>query len=340
VAFEKFARNRRAAIWLTLLLLSFAPVGIARAEITPADRETARSLMDRGDLDFEQGRYAEALQEFRAAHALMNVPTTGIAVARTLAAMGQLLEARDAAIQVTLLPLNGPEPTPFSVARSDAQALASQLAPRISGLKINVLGVDPAVLHVDVNGEPVPNAVLSLSRSVNPGTHSVHASAPGYVSQQKDVTVAEGQTISIDLALQRDLSLPVSEMSPVTPVPPIGGPADRDISDDTTFWNGQRVASAIVGGVGLASLLTGSVLAMHAKGKYDDAGGDCGADGCGPRAFDSRQSARREGNVATALFVVGTAAIGGSVALWLTAPVSVSAEVGSSTSLISVNGVF
>src|SRR4051812_35729561 len=74
----------------------------ARAQ-TPsaADKESARALMDTGDEKSDAKDYAAALKAYQAADALVHFPMTGLAVARVQERLGQLLEARDAAIQVT-----------------------------------------------------------------------------------------------------------------------------------------------------------------------------------------------------------------------------------------------
>jgi isocitrate lyase len=83
--------------------------GFAGAQ-TDEQRNTARDLMDQGDERVAHQDYAAALTLYRAAHDIMNVPTTGIEVARTLSSLGKLVEARDAALEVLKLPEAPNEP--------------------------------------------------------------------------------------------------------------------------------------------------------------------------------------------------------------------------------------
>src|SRR4051794_38028802 len=76
----------------------------AQADPTPAEKETARALLDEGDREVEKKHYEAALKAFLAADAIMNVPTTGIELAKTQVLLGQLVEARDSALRVTRLP--------------------------------------------------------------------------------------------------------------------------------------------------------------------------------------------------------------------------------------------
>lgn len=90
-----------AAAWLLLLLLGSAE----RVSAAPsaAERDTARSLMDEGDRMLTSGKLREAMERYRAAHAIMHVPTTGVELARVQARLGLLVEARATAMEVVNL---------------------------------------------------------------------------------------------------------------------------------------------------------------------------------------------------------------------------------------------
>jgi len=64
---------------------------VAAAEPSPADKETARGLMAEGRSGRDKGDLKGALKAFAAADSIMHVPTTGVEVARTQAALGQLV---------------------------------------------------------------------------------------------------------------------------------------------------------------------------------------------------------------------------------------------------------
>src|SRR5262249_50029770 len=107
----------------------------ARADPTAADRETARALLDEGDKKIEEKDLEGALKAYRAADAIMGVPTTGIEVSKTLAAMGQLLSARDKALEVSRYPKKQGEPSAFTQARTESEQLAESLGERIPSLR-------------------------------------------------------------------------------------------------------------------------------------------------------------------------------------------------------------
>src|SRR5947199_818929 len=84
------------ALACALLVAAASP---ARAQ-SPQDRASARHLMDEGDSWVEKKRLDRALEAYEGADALMHVPTTGIEVAKTLAALGRLVEAREKALEL------------------------------------------------------------------------------------------------------------------------------------------------------------------------------------------------------------------------------------------------
>ena len=77
------------------LLASMLVTTSARADPTAADRETARTLMDQGNVLKDKGNLEEALKRFKAADEIMHVPTTAVPVAKLQVALGLLVEARD-----------------------------------------------------------------------------------------------------------------------------------------------------------------------------------------------------------------------------------------------------
>ena len=62
----------------------------------------------------------------------MHVPTTGLAVARTQAALGLLVEARDTALGVTRIPVIPKEPPVIGEGRKQADNLGERARRRAS----------------------------------------------------------------------------------------------------------------------------------------------------------------------------------------------------------------
>jgi hypothetical protein len=301
-------RRRRPSRWPFWLVIAMLHSAVAHGAPTAAERDKARALMEQGDASFDEGEYVAALEAYREADAIMKVPTTGLAVAQALAAMGQVVEAREAASKVVRIPVAAGEPAPFTAARDEAQKLLEELARRPSAILVSVRGpTDPSTIRVELDGVTIPAALLTQPRATTAGSHVVRATAPGYDDHRETVTVESGSTLSVILALQPTQAAvqkagrdPPAERSPV-------------------FWNGQRVTAVVGAGVGTAGALVATIMAFNGKAKYDSVSAGC-TPGCDEGSYNVRTAARAQGDVATILFGVSAALLAGSGVAWFTAP--------------------
>ena len=96
------SRRVRLTMTATAVATLLAAPG-ASAQVSAADRETARSAMQEGRDLRDKGDLKGALQRFKTADDIMHVPTTSLEVARAQVALGLLIEALDtiAAIRKT-----------------------------------------------------------------------------------------------------------------------------------------------------------------------------------------------------------------------------------------------
>jgi hypothetical protein len=196
------SRRLRAGVTAALLIAVPAP---ALAQPSAADRDTARELMKRGDERFAAKDFAAALKAYQSAHAIMQVPTTGLAVAKALTEQGQLVEARDTLLQIARLPKDSNETTALAKAREEAAALALSLADRIPSVVITLDGAADGV-EVQVDGEAIPPAALGAPRKVNPGTHVITASSGGHLVASKTLSSKEGARDQVALKLTPGLA--------------------------------------------------------------------------------------------------------------------------------------
>jgi hypothetical protein len=290
-----------AALLTAAWLATQAPPALAqaaRSEPSEADKDAARKLMDQGRAKEGAGDKAGALDAYLAADRIMGVPTTGLSVAEAALEMGKLVEARDVLLRVVRHPVSPSEPLPFAKARLEAKAMAAELDKRIPSLTLSVTGAAAGtVVTVTVDGVAVPAETLQFPRAVNPGKRQVVASAPGYRSARKSVTLAEGEQATLSLALE-----PGEQDSPST-----GGLTLEGISP--LFWVGL--------GVTVAGLGVGIPTGALAMSKSSDLKGVCDDDyGC-PRSRKSEiDSMTALAHTSTVSFAVaGAGAVLGIVGL-------------------------
>lgn len=143
-------------------------------------------------------------------HTRSSAPTTAITVARALEALGNLIEARDVALQVARIPVAQNEPRPFASARTDAESLADKLASKIATVKVEVSGVPTGTaVRVTIDGVAIPAEAASLPRKVNPGKRTVSAAAPGFTTATpEELNLKPGATVEAKLALTPGNSTP------------------------------------------------------------------------------------------------------------------------------------
>jgi hypothetical protein len=85
----------------------------------------------------------------------------------------------------------------------------------------------------------------------------------------------------------------------------------------------QRIAGLSLGGAGVVAIGVASYMTLSARSKYNDAlTAHCGGmtNNCDDMGLSITHDARHEAHVATVVFILGGAAVGGGVALYLLAP--------------------
>jgi len=189
--------------WVSALaLLGVFSSRPALAEPSPADKETARTLMKEGDAKFAAHDYPGAMKAYEAAHAIMQVPSTGLALAKAQIERGLLVEARDTLLQVMRTTREAGEPAAYGKAREESGPLAMQVSDRIPSLTITVEGPPSGTqLDVSIDNVAVPAAALGAPRKVNPGAHAIVAAAPGFKTTRKNLALKEATNEKVVLKL-------------------------------------------------------------------------------------------------------------------------------------------
>jgi hypothetical protein len=280
-----------ALVAITALL---APA-IAIAAPDPADRAVARTLMDEGDRRAEVKDFRGALEAYQKADSIMGVPTTGIDVARTQLALGNLVEAWRVAVAITRFPRKPTEPEAFTRARRDADALIESVLPRISTLRIAATGLAPgATFEATIDGLAVPTEQLHEAMKVNPGEHVVRVFSTGSLPATGTTTLAEGQTSTLTLTF---------------------------LPHQVSAANGARTTLIYASfGLGAAGLVLGSVTGIVSLNAVATAKKSCASDGaCPPSAQPDLDRSLTMANLSNVGFGAGLAFVGlGVVGLVLT----------------------
>jgi hypothetical protein len=294
------------AVTTTLLgSLAALPAPCAAGEPAgAAERETARRLMDEGRERMNANDPAGALPSFLKAHAIMHVPTTGLALARARLALNHLVEARDVVREVLRMPVAEDEPEAFGVARDRVREIDESLKGKIPSLRISVKGGTPARIAID--GMPMNVALLEAPAAANPGEHTVVVQGPDGGERSAAVTLAEGETkdVAIDLT---------AEPSGRTDTP-VRGPGLPIFESRTPLARGLMIGGL---GVAAAGVVVGSVTGVISLSSASNVKSECTGNLCDESVRDDLDSARTFATISNVAFIVGGAGLATAIVGWV-----------------------
>lgn len=318
-----WARRLAAFGWVLCLFL-----GTATSVAEPADaphseqvrRDRARELFTRGAELATEERYQEALAAFEQSARLFPHASTSYNIAFSERALGRVTRARKHLRDAIARDARhaGKELTPEQ--RAASEQLLAELEQRVARVRITL---EPATLRLAVDGRPLETGergvMLAGTREpgdpetpstgsfevlLDPGAHVFSLADQHGHRQFVEERFASGENGPIVLTLDTERAL----LDRGAPQPP--------------YWQGRRIGAVALGGVGLAGLAVGVGLAVSAGSLWSDAQEACPTESRCPddRGQELSSEALQHGNLATAAFVVGGAALAGSALLWLTAP--------------------
>jgi len=196
-----------------------------------------------------------------------------------------------------------------------ARERAAKLEPRLTRIKIVVPAeANVAGLVVKVDGEP-KGEPLWAGVTVDPGTRTVEASAPGKKPASLQVKVAdEGAVVPV--------TIPTLEDEPVEGPMPGVGDADSARDEEYAANRARRSTGFVIGGVGVAAMAAGGVFGVLAVLNDSDASKACpepcfAGSNAARAADDSTDRALVFANVANIVIPIGVVAavIGGYMIL-------------------------
>jgi hypothetical protein len=308
---------------LGALLAASLAAPTAHADPTAEDKAGARAAAERGGTEYKAAHYKEALDLFLRAESLIHAPTHVLMIARTQAALGDIVVAKESYLKITREDLASSAPPAFKRAHGDAEKELKDLEPRIPSIQITVKGAAaPKNLVVLMDDKAVPAALVGIPRPVNPGKHAFTATAEGFAAPEKSLSVKEGESLSLVLDLQP---------AAISAAGGAGGVGNPGAGDEVTplpkTSSSARYAGVAMMGVGAVGLVVGGVfsgLYASKRGEANAAFDKCGVGCAGPpadavRALDN--DANGKGTIGVIGLVAGGAlAIGGTVLFVLNRP--------------------
>jgi len=170
----------------------------------PGDVEQARADFERGAALYRAGDFRAALAAFEAAQARAPAPQALFNIARCQERLGQLADAVDSYTAYLAAEPDAPD-------RAAVTARIEELRARLpleASLRISV--EPPSTVSVD--GEPAGTSPVSVS--LNPGTHRIRAAQEGYQALERDVELAPGGRVQLELSLVPLVPVATTERAP------------------------------------------------------------------------------------------------------------------------------
>lgn len=275
----------QARIYLagTLLLLLASP--------RSASAQDAIALFEQGRALAGQGRWAEACPLFAEAH---RVQKEAIGITLNLAEcyehVGKTASAWSAFREAEFLAKNAHDADRAQYAHDHGTAIE----PSLSRLKIEAQPTPGLMVRRD--DQDVGAGILGAALPVDPGTHTIEATAPGHLVWSTSVVIGSQRD-------QQTVTIPVLSRA-------AGATGES-----------RRVAGLVVASVGVVTLAVGGALGGLAISKNNASKADCAPsqpDLCRADGVSLRQTAGTLANASTGAFVAGGAAVAAGVVVFAT----------------------
>lgn len=332
------------AIGAVAVTLALSAPAVALAQPSAQDSAVAQSLYDQARKLAAANQYSDACPKLEESQRLDPTPVTQFWLADCYEHVGRTASAWSSFLDLAAEARRNGGPK-AEEREKVAKDRANAIQPKLTQLVIDVpAAVRVTGLVVKRDGEAVHDGQWGSPVPVDPGNHTIEASAPGKQTWTKTQDVeGVGQTVTVHVDALAD--------APVAPPPaagatPSGAPATPEATPSSSPL---KTVGLIVGGVGIVGLGVGTAFGVIALSKNSAANsGHCGGSLGGPNQCDAtgvsdRSDAVSAGNVSTIGFVAGGVLLAGGAALWLLAPsssVQAAPAVGTNGGGLLVRGVF
>jgi hypothetical protein len=262
-----------------------------------ADIQMVRTLGTEGLRLAESGDCTAAVEKLARAEQLHHAPTTLERLGECQITLGRYVEGTENLRSVVRERLDRSAPAPFVAAKARAQRSLDAALPHVGRLRVDVAGPRTDEVRLKINNQPVSSASLGVDRPVDPGTHVVEASAPGWKTSSGKAEISDGGAQTLTLTLEREPG------------------ATTTVVTHRVYW-----PAAVAFGVAAAGAVVTGVFGSIALVKKNDLAAACGGTICPPSERGAYNDVSTFASIANVgLIVAGVAAIAGIV-LVLAAP--------------------
>lgn len=288
-------------------------IGMFAKSAFAQDAAAAEALFNKGVAEMEAGHFDVACPALAESQRLDPRPGTMFTLAECEAKAGKIATAlvhyEDYLRAAELLP--GPQKQRHAQRMDIAKTKKASLAPDVPILTLTLPKNAPPDTKVSRDGTELTAASLGIALPVDPGEHVIAITVPGGERIEQKITLARREKRTVELTIKNPNSgvgvAPTASAAVETP----------DMGDGPS---GRRIASYVIGGVGIAGLALGGVmggLALSSKGVVDE---HCPNKICDAEGAKALEEGRTTSLVSTIGLGVGAAGVATAVILFLTEP--------------------
>jgi hypothetical protein len=259
--------------------------------------------------DAGAGRFAEAVEERKRVAAAKETAAVRFEIARCEEALGK---TGAALADFELAQREGEQAPKAEEVAKRAGDRATALRPRVPRLIVVAPRLSPDDMAVSLDGQDLAPAALGVALRLDPGEHHVEAMAPARPTFHADLDLAAGDARTVQIVFPGPETPSAGEKLVV---------ASTNLASSTQrTWGWITIAAggALAAGSGLFLALRNNAL--------QNAANECPAKSCtvdqANQASSTESSARTDEAVAIVLVSAAALAVGGGVALLVTAPKS------------------
>jgi hypothetical protein len=215
------------------------------------DLAAARLLFAEAVADEDARRYEPALDKFRRVAAVKETANVRYRIASCLDALGRRAEAvaaYDAVVRV------GAQEAGAADAVRASRERATQLEPSIARLEVTLPSGAPSDAQVFIDDAPVDARALGGSLPLEPGRHTLRATATGRTPFETAVQLGAGGRVAIAVTLPT--SAATLGGAPSTNPPGPGAAADTSATPSTPIPAGAWIAGGIGGALAVGAVVS------------------------------------------------------------------------------------
>lgn len=281
-----------------LLLASVQLFSVSAHAQERSDPAAADELFREGRAASEQRDYLTACAKFRESNRLDPAVGTLFNIADCEDKLGRLATAWTLFQEVAQRLATDDDRRAIALKRVQA------LEPRVPRLSVHLAASGRSDVTVRRDGVVLGAASLDTALPVNPGEHVVVVEAPGTQPAQFQSSVGEGERAQIAVSI---------------------GAASTDVEKTSTpsaasGAHANHTLAYVVGGVGVAGLITGVVAGLLVLDRKSTVNDNCTGHVCNQAGKDAADSGKTLGVVTTIGFITGAVGLGSATYLYVSAP--------------------